>query len=189
MINIMEQIKGFIDAPPAPPKKKKEMVVDPLPPLEEDDKTRVLKEVDLKLMSLADLAKKAADQGSVPFYGCSRCRWIRSGCISYKCNPGKFLAHIEKFPEKYVAGEKVLLKEITSKMLGSELIGGGDPVLTQLYLFLSLKLLDVINRFLFLFSVRLPSFEVPSFEAVFLRGSFLRRCLLSRRGLLRGCFF
>ena len=136
LINIMEQIKAYIDAPPAPAKKKKEIVVDPLPPLEEDDKSRVVKEIDLKLMSLADLAKKAADQGSVPFYGCSRCRWIRSGCISYKCNPEKFLKHFEKFPEKYVKGEKVLLKQIAAKMPGHELLGGGVPVQIQIFVFL-----------------------------------------------------
>ena len=46
-------------------------------------------------------AKRSMDLALVPFYGCSRCRFSRGGCIDWKCNPMKFQAHIEKFPEKY----------------------------------------------------------------------------------------
>ena len=84
------------------------------------------------LQSLEEMAGKAVDQGIAEFYGCSRCRYIRTGCISYKCNPKKFLAHYEKFPEKYTKGEKELLKEIFEKMPGCELTGGGPQVSNEI---------------------------------------------------------
>lgn len=78
---------------------------------------------DIALLELGDLAVKAAGQGSVPFYGCSRCRGSRGGCINWFCNPVKYAAHREKFPEKYKDEEKELKdwKGVTDK----ELIGGG----------------------------------------------------------------
>ncbi len=55
-----------------------------------------------KLMEhLKKQAKASQDQGLVEFFGCSRCRWSRGGCISWLCNHQKFLAHFEQFPEKY----------------------------------------------------------------------------------------
>jgi hypothetical protein len=55
-----------------------------------------------KLMEyLKTQAKASQDQGLVEFFGCSRCRWSRGGCISWLCNHQKFLAHFEKYPEKY----------------------------------------------------------------------------------------
>ena len=48
---------------------------------------------------LKDQAARSQGKGLVEFYGCSRCRWILTGCIS--CHPKKFLAHYEAFPEKY----------------------------------------------------------------------------------------
>ena len=132
LIKVLDQIRAYLDAPPADPpkKKKKEIAMAPLPLISEDDKSRIIKEADLKLCSLEEIAGKAAHSGSVEFYGCSKCRYIRSGCISFKCNPKKFLAHLEKFPEKYTTynKEKDLLKEIFVKMPDLELIGGGDQV-------------------------------------------------------------
>ena len=55
-----------------------------------------------------ELAKICQDQGSAPFYGCSKCRCSRRGCIWWQCNPAKFEAHYAKFPEKYVPGTKKL---------------------------------------------------------------------------------
>jgi hypothetical protein len=121
-----------------------------LPSLAEDDKSRMMTEADVKLHSLAEIAAKAADQGIVEFYGCSKCRFIRTGCISYKCNPKKFLAHMEKFPEKYHKGEKELSKEIFAKMSVAELIGGGPEASTEIFGARLLKLVEkcnLVNRF------------------------------------------
>ena len=68
-------------------------------------------------------AEKALNQGAVPFYGCSKCRWSRGGCIWWKCNPQKFKEHFEKYPEKY-AGNKELLAIAEAKMKVSELKNG-----------------------------------------------------------------
>jgi hypothetical protein len=46
-------------------------------------------------------ANRSQNLGLVEFYGCSRCRWSRGGCISWRCNHQKFMVHYEKFPEKY----------------------------------------------------------------------------------------
>ena len=50
---------------------------------------------------LASEAARSLEVALVPFYGCPRCRHSRGGCIDWKCNPLKFMAHMEKFPEKY----------------------------------------------------------------------------------------
>ena len=130
LINILEQIDAFMKKPAVETKKKKKIpaVTVELPDPVADDKARLIKKADLKLKELAELALKAADEGSVPFYGCSRCRYIRTGCIDYKCNPEKFLKHYEKFPEKYRKtdkGQKILLEELWPKLTIPELIGGG----------------------------------------------------------------
>ena len=67
---------------------------------------------------LKSAALKAASCGSVSFYGCSRCRYSRGGCISWNCNPEKFQAHMAKFPEKY--SDKKLIAKITDKELVGE---------------------------------------------------------------------
>ena len=126
LIGILGQIKAFIAAPP-PLAKKKVAAPEELPPAMEDEKARIVRMADMKMLSLAALAKKAGDQGTVDFYGCSRCRYIRSGCISYKCNPKKFQDHYAKYPEKYTKGEKDILKASFQKMKIGELIGGGPP--------------------------------------------------------------
>jgi hypothetical protein len=61
---------------------------------------------------LAAQAARSQDVALVPFFGCSKCRWARGGCISWKCNHAKFIAHFEKFPEKYKKGKEVQCKDL-----------------------------------------------------------------------------
>ena len=74
----------------------------------------------LQVSALADLAKLQMAQGSVPFYGCSKCRWSRGGCIWWKCNPDKFQKHYDKFPEKYQPGSKELLPKAVEELTFAE---------------------------------------------------------------------
>ena len=104
--------------------KKKVVVVEKLP-VDELENTS-LSTARLQLLQLSELAVKAQGQGLVDFYGCSRCRYSRGGCIDYKCNPTKFKAHFDKFPEKYNTTEQQLLKSIA--LTDAELIGGGSQV-------------------------------------------------------------
>ena len=86
------------------------------------------KKVNEDLMKAADLKKLAEltfNQGIVPFYGCSRCRYNRGGCINYKCHPDKFAVHKEKYPEKYKPDSNELLPECLKKITNKELIAGG----------------------------------------------------------------
>ena len=62
-------------------------------------------------------ARRSLDVGLVPFYGCSRCRYSRGGCISWKCNPEKFGDHMKKFPEKY---EGKVIRSAAWKSIGSK---------------------------------------------------------------------
>ena len=73
----------------------------------------------LAKQELQKLAASYAAQGSVPFYGCSRCRMSRGGCISWNCNPDKYQAHRSKFPEKYEDGK--LLDSAAQEMSWAEL--------------------------------------------------------------------
>ena len=100
-------------------KKKKEIVVADKEISVEERASAALSQADLRMLELAELAKKAADQGIVPFYGCSRCRYSRGGCISYNCNPKKFEEHLKKFPEKYEG------KKLKIAVEDHELLGGG----------------------------------------------------------------
>jgi len=84
-----------------------------------EDRETSVKLAEIKMLNMEKLAKEAADQGTFPFYGCSRCRYSRGGCISYNCNPYKFDKHMKQFPEKYEG--KVLKVLVEDK----ELIGGG----------------------------------------------------------------
>jgi hypothetical protein len=73
---------------------------------------------DLSLHSLEVLAAKYMEQGLVPFFGCSKCRFSRGGCIDYRCNFDKFKAHMAKYPEKYDGKNlKGVLKDLTVKEL------------------------------------------------------------------------
>ena len=61
------------------------------------------------------------------FFGCSKCRWSRAGCIWWKCNSEKFRAHMEKFPENYSkdstgAQTKELKTEVAKKLSNKELV-------------------------------------------------------------------
>ena len=58
---------------------------------------------------LADQAARSQDKGLQDFYGCSKCRWILTGCIA--CHPQKLMDHAKAFPEKYTKkpGQKVAL--------------------------------------------------------------------------------
>ena len=104
---------------PMPKKKKKtlEEVLDPtLGPREP--------KVEEILEYLQNEAHRAVQQGLVPFYGCSRCRCSRGGCISWRCNPEKFVKHLEKHPEKYASCKKELLLAAERKISVGELLGG-----------------------------------------------------------------
>ena len=101
-------------------KKKKKKLEDPADAaIPVEDRETSVKLAEIKLLNMEKLAKEAADQGVVPFYGCSRCRYSRGGCVSYKCPPDKFNKHVKQFPEKYEG--KVLKVLVEDK----ELIGGG----------------------------------------------------------------
>ena len=80
----------------------------------------------MMLQGLAELAARYAGQGSGYFYGCARCRWSRTGCISWNCNPDKYQAHRLKFPEKYK--DKDLKEGIEAKMSWEELTGLHSPI-------------------------------------------------------------
>ena len=91
------------------------------------DGVELVTKAQVDLAKLEVLAKKKEGQGLVEFYGCSRCRFSRGGCISWNCNPQKFKVHYEKFPAKYKKGQKDLLDEVTAKMKDIELRGlAGD---------------------------------------------------------------
>ena len=77
----------------------------------------------LQLADLAWLSRMTIDQGIVPFYGCSKCRYSRGGCIFWMCNPEKFEAHYMKFPEKYLPGTKIMRPEAEKTLLREELHG------------------------------------------------------------------
>ena len=125
LVNLVKQIRKFREdlekeeAEPADAKKKKKKIEAPADPVPVEESSAAVSLEQIKMLDMEKLAKDAADQGTVPFYGCSRCRYSRGGCISYNCNPDKFKVHFEKFPEKYEG--KVLKLQITDK----ELVGGG----------------------------------------------------------------
>ena len=76
---------------------------------------------DLGLHSLEVLAAKFKAEGLVPFFGCSRCRWSRGGCVNHHCNYAKFEAHLAKHPEKY--DDKKQLKGSLKDLTVQELVG------------------------------------------------------------------
>jgi len=118
------QLEGEGEDPETKGTATKKVVVEQLP-VDELENTS-LSTARLQMLELAELAVKAQGQGLVEFYGCSKCRLGRGGCINYRCNPAKFKAHLEKFPEKYNPTEQGLLKSIT--LTDAELIGGGSQV-------------------------------------------------------------
>ena len=124
LIGMIEQIQKWVEPPP-PKKKGKEIPIAEMPPLLEDDKARMVTKADVKIADLADLAKRAAAQGSMTFYGCSKCRFIRTGCINWQCNPDKWQIHWKKFPEKYSTNKRDLIGPVANKIGIPELTGGG----------------------------------------------------------------
>ena len=75
----------------------------------------------MMLQQLSQLAAKYAGQGSGSFYGCPRCSWMRTWCISWRCNPEKYQAHRSKFPQKY--NDQVLKPEEEAKNSKEEFDG------------------------------------------------------------------
>ena len=122
LVVMIEHLHKWVE--PVPKKKSKAVVVE-MEPLFEDDKARFVTKADVKLADMAALAKFHADLGSVTFYGCSKCRYIRTGCINWKCNPDKGKIHKAKFPDKYPKGSKDLEASVAGKIDIIELIGGG----------------------------------------------------------------
>ena len=120
------RLVSFVGEDPGAKGKVKKKVVVEHQPLD-DLENMSLSKARLQMMQLSELAVKAQGQGLIDFYGCSRCRYNRGGCIDYKCNPLKFKAHFDKFPEKYNTTEKQLLKSII--LTDAELIGGGCQVI------------------------------------------------------------
>ena len=75
-------------------------------------------------------------QAASSFYGCPKCRWRRSGCIWWRCNPIKYQIHRAKHPEKYgdaVADRpnKELKPEVEKKMEILEFTGDGLDCLPE----------------------------------------------------------
>ena len=123
LCRVSEEIVESLGKELAPSKKKKVIMET------DDDKAEQLNDVPMQpryehqLEALMKDAEKAANQGSVPFYGCPKCRWSRGGCIWWKCNPEKFAAHVAKFPEKY-QGKKELALIDEKKLKVAELKEG-----------------------------------------------------------------
>ena len=112
--------KAAAAAPPADPEAKS-----PEEAMDGDAKVTV---VEILAAQLQILAERTFKQGSVMFYGCSKCRWSRGGCISYTCNPQKFEKHYADHPEKYKVGTKELTDEATIALKNKEMVGGGCEV-------------------------------------------------------------
>jgi hypothetical protein len=79
-----------------------------------------------KLADLKKMALKTLGEGSVPFYGCSRCRYSRGGCINIKCHPDKFQVHFAKHPEMYKDGSTELTTAALKSYKNKDLTGGGS---------------------------------------------------------------
>ena len=118
LASVSSEIAQWKDKELPDPKKKKilEEVSDPsLGPKEP--------KVEDILEYLKKEASRASSQALVPFYGCSRCRWSRGGCISWRCHPEKFAKHLEKFPEKYTSCKQKLRLPVDQKLSLKELLG------------------------------------------------------------------
>ena len=92
----LNQLQEFIGKKKEEDKEKKVVEV------EEGPMMPTAADILMFLEAQAKLSGKAALQ---IFYGCSKCRHSRGGCIYYKCNPTKFEAHRKKFPWKYEGKE------------------------------------------------------------------------------------
>jgi hypothetical protein len=136
LINITKEIEGAHGKVLAfPAKKKKQAEVEDV---EGDDNGLPFVPAVEKIMEyLTAQAKRSQDAGLVEFYGCSKCRWSRGGCISWMCNHAKFIAHYEKFPEKYAKSAdaeqkcKELKVEAEQKLTKWELMNEAEPKLIK----------------------------------------------------------
>ena len=104
---------------PKKKKKKKKKVLEEVPNPSLGPREPKVEDV---LEYLQKEAHRAGQQGLVLFYGCSRCRWSRGGCISWKCNPEKFVKYYEKHPEKYASCNQKLLVAEAEKLPMKELL-------------------------------------------------------------------
>ena len=140
-------------AEPADGKAKKKMVAEPIASevLTEDREASGLNTEELKMLDMKKLAEAARDQGLVTFYGCSRCRFSRGGCISWNCNPDKYTAHRAKFPEKY---EGQILK---LPVADSELVGGGGGQARKVITLARLKKTYFYLHYFLLLAITPPS--------------------------------
>ena len=105
--------------------KKKSKTAEPVVDLEAEDKdfqaTPTLSKVEDLLKDLEQRATAAQHHAAQEFYGCPRCRWARSGCAWYGCNPVKWQIHRSKYPEKY-KDEKNLKIEAARKITDAEMM-------------------------------------------------------------------
>ena len=101
-----------------------DLAVKPCDLEEELLQVKKITEANHKLADLKKMAEASIKQGSVPFYGCSRCRYNRGGCINYRCHPKKFGDHFAKFPEMYEPGTNRLKLEELNKLKKKDLVGG-----------------------------------------------------------------
>ena len=100
LMKITQEIVKFIADPPKIVAKKTKSKLDLIDFKEfPEEGPRVPRPVDVwtYLEKEASMSLKVA---LVPFYGCSKCRMARGGCIFYMCSPEKFQAHFNAFPEK-----------------------------------------------------------------------------------------
>ena len=121
---------------------KKKVGVDPETEMEGAPMLPAAEKIMEYLKQQAELSHGA---GLVDFYGCSKCRWSRGGCIWWRCNPAKFKTHFEKFPEKYDkdGDAELKFKELTleaeRKLTVPELVGGGGKVIVPPFRFSSMS--------------------------------------------------
>jgi hypothetical protein len=125
--------KAKADAKAKPKAKAKAGVAVPVGPVVEDLEEQLAQDdhINASLFKLADLkkmAQKTLAEGSVPFYGCSRCRYNRGGCINIKCHPDKFQVHFEKHPEMYKHGTTELSAAALKSFKNKDLVGGGSSL-------------------------------------------------------------
>ncbi len=104
------------------------------------------------------MAIKVLNEGSVPFYGCRKCRFNRKGCINYKCHPEKFLAHKMKSPELYKEDSNELSADALKGLGNKDLIGGGSKVAQVKGCMYRVYVLEFVFKCLCLFVILLALF-------------------------------
>ena len=93
-------------------------------------------DLDAQLAHLKAQTDRAQKQAVAPFYGCPKCRWSRSGCTWWRCNPVKYHAHRKTSPWKY--GDAAADYEGAYLKIGEEKkvysMPGGCTVLVALFI-------------------------------------------------------